>query len=474
MSQAQLQSTWLMHYHRAKHLPVTTMSLRHSFYRLHQPLMGALLTLASVPSLAISYGIYDARGLAMGGSATTIGSHAQAVFYNPALLALHDRDEDAGLDGRGYFPAIVVQVSDPAESALDAMDNELDAQLSNAITAFNGASTSENARQVAATTQTLRDTLDTIANKNLNIDAFIGFTLSEPSDHEGGAFYFGARFVSGGIATVTQADRTLLDGYLDTLQQLAAGVAPGTVATQHPTLIAPNGQLIDATRNLSSHADISALAINEWGVAIAKQFAWRQHAIAIGVTPKLMRVDAFRDTAALNDNLNSTEAAVDSFSDTRKSHVTFNADMGITALIQDNYRVSLTLKDGFAKRFSTRQAPDPTSGEAAPDLSVKLSSRARFGLGYVNEKFSLGMDYDLNEAKPMGSEAGTQELSLGAEYRLFETLALRLGYRRDQQGLYGNLISGGIGYQWKRIVLDMAYASSAEYRGGAFQFGWAF
>ena len=48
--------------------------------------------------MAISYGVYDSRALAMGGSATAVGSHAQAAFYNPALLAFHDKEEEAGRD----------------------------------------------------------------------------------------------------------------------------------------------------------------------------------------------------------------------------------------------------------------------------------------------------------------------------------------------------------------------------------------
>ena len=86
----------------------------------------------------------------------------------------------------------------------------------------------------------------------------------------------------------------------------------------------------------------------------------------------------------------------------------------------------------------------------------------------------IARDYDLDEAKPMANETGSQELSLGAEYVLFDALALRAGYRSDQTGLRDNLISGGIGYQWKRLVMDIAYASGGDYRAGGVQLGWTF
>lgn len=424
--------------------------------------------------MAISYGVYDSRALAMGGSATAIGSHAQAAFYNPALLAFHDQEEEAGRDGRVYLPSIVVQMSDATESAIKAIDDELDTQLSSAINVFNARPNLENAGQVVGSAQDLSDVLDDIANQDLNIDSFIGFAISEPSNREGGAFYFGTRLIGGGVANVTDADSALLDDYIDSMSQVAAGVDPAVVAAQYPQLLNTNGQLIDPTTRLTSNADISALAISEWGMAMAKQFEWRDYAIAVGITPKLMRVDAFRDTADFNDSLDSAGEGVDDFSDTQATHITFNADFGVAATIKEHYRVSLTLKDAFEKSFTTTQEPDPVTGEPAPELNVTLSSRARFGVGYVHEKFSVGLDYDLGEAKPMANEAGTQELSLGAEYVLFGTLALRAGYRNDQTGLRDNVISSGIGYQWKRFVVDIAYASGGDYRSGGLQLGWTF
>jgi hypothetical protein len=432
------------------------------------------LALFSLPGFAISYGIYDARALAMGGSAAAIGTHAQAAFYNPALLAFHDEEEEAGRDGRVYLPSLVVQISEATETALEAMDDNLDTQLSNAVDTFNAAPSLEGAAQIAASAQELSDALDDIANQDLNLEGFIGINISEPSKREGGQFYFGTRLIGGGLANVTETDSALLDDYIDAMNQIAAGVDPATVATQYPQLINANGQLIDPTGTLTSNADVSALAISEWGMALAKQFEWRDYRIAVGITPKLMRVDAFRDTADFNDRLDSVEDGVDGLSDTQSTHITLNADFGVAAIIKEHYRVSLTLKDAFEKSFTTTQEPDPVTGEPAPDLSVTLSSRSRLGLGYVNEKFSVGLDYDLGEAKPMANEAGTQELSLGAEYLLLDSLALRAGFRNDLTGLRDNLISGGIGYQWKRFVVDVAYVQGGDYRGGGLQLGWTF
>ncbi len=447
-------------------------------YRYFRPLAKyqALLVAACScsPAFAISYGIYDSRALAMGGAATAIGSHAQAAFYNPALLAFHEEEEEAGRDGRVYIPNLVVQFTDGTESAIDAIEDELDTQLSSAIENFNDAPIETTAGLIRDVATDLRDVLDDIAQDDLSLDSFIGFNISEPSNREGGGFYFGARALAGGVANVSESDRALLGDYIDSMGRVATGEALTSVAADYPHLINSRGQLIDPTATLTSNADVSALIVSEWGMAMAKQFEFFDQSIAVGITPKLMRVDAFRDTADFNDGLDSVDEAEDEFKDSQETHLAFNADFGIAATIAEHYRVRLTLKDAFKKTFSTQQDPDPVTGEPAPDLKVTLSSRARMGLGYVGDNFSIGLDYDLDESTPMAEEAGTQELSLGAEYVFWDSLALRAGYRNDQTGLHENMASAGLGYRWKRFVVDIAYASGGNYQGGGLQLGWTF
>jgi hypothetical protein len=424
---------------------------------------------------AMNYGIYDARAMAMGGTAIAIGSTAQAAFYNPALLAFHAGDEDKTTDGRTYFPTLVAQAANTIDSALKAVDDNLDGQLSDAVSAFNGQSDAANAGLVADASHNLRKVLDKIANKDLTLDAFVGLSVSEPGDHEGGAFYMGARAIGAGTSTVTATDLALLDEYIGAMEQMAAGATLAAIQAAHPTLIDTNGQLVDPTDTLNSSADVGALVISEWGLALAKEFTYWGQAVAFGITPKMMRVDAYRDNANFNNStITSASDGINQFSDTQTTYMTFNADLGIAAIIAEHYRVSFAMKDVFAKDFATQQAANPTTGLAAPDLIVKLRPRSRMGLGYVTNRFSLGLDYDLQESTPIASEAPSQDISLGAEYQLFSSLALRVGYRQDKTGLRANSISGGIGYHWRRLVMDLGYAQSSDMKGGGLQLGWTF
>lgn len=424
---------------------------------------------------AIDYGVFDARALAMGGTTLAVGDTSQAQYYNPALLAFHKGDEDKTRDGRTYFPTMVVQATDTVDSAINAVDDELDSKLSSAVNSYNSLQTAASAGAVATSAGDLRKVLDEIANKDVAINGFFGLSVSEPSDHEGGAFYIGARVIGAGTSKVTDTDLALLDDYISAMTEIAAGATPQSVAAKYPNLVNANGTLKDPTKTLTSSADVSALAISEWGMAAAKEFSFWGQAISFGITPKLMRVDAYRDDANFNtSSATSIDDTINQFSDTKSTHITFNADIGVAAIIAEHYRVGIAVKDIAKKDFTTHQDVDPVTGLARPDLIVKLRPRSRMGLGYVNENFSIGVDYDLKESTPIANEAPSQDLSVGAEYRLFNSLALRVGYRQDQTGVRDNASSAGIGYRYRRFVMDIAYSQSADMKAGGLQLGWTF
>jgi F plasmid transfer operon, TraF, protein len=435
-------------------------------------LLGALLA----PGVnAIDYGIYDARSLAMGGTVVAVGETSQAAYGNPALLAFHDGDEDKTLDGRVHLPSIVLQAANTIESALEAVDDNLDTELSTAITSYNADNSAANAGLVATSSAALRDVLDKIANKDLNVDAFVGVTVSEPSDRAGGAFYMGVRAIGVGTSTVTAQDLALLDEYIAATEQIAAGTPPAVIIAQHPNLIDANGQLVDPTPTLSSSATVGGLSIAEWGMALAKEFTLWGQPVSFGVTPKMMRIDAYRgNTDFQNANTTGVDAELNKFSDSKSTHAAFNIDMGVAAIIAEHYRVSLAVKDVKSRDFVTKQDPDPITGIADADIVIKLHARPRLGLAYVNNAFSVGFDYDLAESTPIANELPTQNMSLGMEYTLFDSLSLRAGYRQDKNGTRDNVMSGGFEYHLKRFVVAMAYAQSTDIKGGSLELGWTF
>lgn len=437
-------------------------------------LLALSLSLLATSAQAITYGTYDARSLAMGGTGTAVGKPEQAAFYNPALLGFHNKDEDDSRDGRFYMPMILVQASESVEAAAEAYDDNLEDDLSNAVDLYNQGQAQAAAEGVSTVATDLRAALDDIATSDINLDGFVGMSISEPSLFEGGALYVGARFLAVGSSTVTDTDLALLDRYIEAMDSVAAGADPAVVSATYPDIFDADGNLVDTTANLTSSADVGALAIGEWGVALGKSWDLWDHKIAVGVTPKLMRVDAFRDSVDFTSDEEELEEDENSFSDTRTTYTSFNMDLGVSLQVFDDFIVSFVGKDLFEKSFETEGDPDPITGEPTEGLPVKLSPRYRMGLAYVKNAFSIGIDYDLQESKPMTNELGTQELGIGAEYVLFNSLALRAGYKTDQGEGGASAGSFGIGWQLSRFVVDVAYTSGDETRAGALQLGWAF
>ena len=402
---------------------------------------------------AINYGIYDSRGLAMGGAAVASATWHQAQYYNPALLALHSESEDDSQDGRFVLPNFVVQADNVSEDIADAVSDDLDTRLGQSVDAFNVQLSPETAGQVAADARELQSLLDDLANQDVSGEAFLGFSVSEPSMLEGGAFYFGVRAIGAGSSHIPEEDQVLLDSYITALEVVATG---GDITEIPAELIDSNGNLIDPTEQFNSTADLSGIVITEWAVAMAKQFDVFGQSLALGITPKVMRVDVFRETTDFDaDELD--------FIGSQRTYVNLNADMGVVLEMFDHYRVAFAVKDLLPKKFKTED-----------ELTLQLKAKPRLGLAYVNDRFTLGLDVDVIENKPIAAEAATQEASLGAAVSIFNSTELRLGYRQDITGLRDDVIAGGIAYQFKRAVFELSYSRSADTTGAAMQFGWAF
>ncbi len=404
-------------------------------------------------AVAIDYGIYDSRALAMGGTAVAVADLQNAQFYNPALLALSDGAEEDTRKGRVYLPVIVGQIADGVETTLDVLDEELDDQLDAAVDAFNAAPSSVTAQQVSTVSRDLQTALVDLNGENLDADIFVGFSVSEPSDRSGGAFYLGARVITGGQSQVTQADLDLLEDYIEAMDFVASG---GSAGQPHPELLDGDGNLIDPTPNITSSSNIGSAVFTEWGVSASKEFSFWGLPIALGATPKLMRVDIFREDLMYGD------ADID-YQDDKRTHLTLNADLGLAMELGKYFRVGLAAKDIIPQVF-----------EAGSGLTLETRARARLGVAFVQQYVSFGIDYDLQQSEALGSERLGRQASAGLELRPWSWVSFRAGYRQDMEGLKEDLISAGVGFRTGRFVADLAYATSDDTQGGGLQLGWTF
>lgn len=407
----------------------------------------------SAPAWSISYGTYDARAMGMGSVGVAAGNTENAIFYNPALLALHDGDEDSSRDGRLFVPIVILQASGAYSEAVDIADQDLDGALSSAVDNFNANQDAASAGQVSAALTDLDGAIDDLANEDIGLDNFIGFNISEPYDREGGAFFFGTRIMAGGRATVPEQDRAVVDRYQSAMDIIAAG---GTLADIDPELVDDDGNLIDPNDSLSSSVDIGAVALTEWGVAFAKEIDVMGLPVSFGATPKAVRVDVYRESRGYSDgDLN--------FDDNYKSHYTINGDIGVAVEFAKHYRIGMAIKDVVPHDFQSTSVDE-----------VTLRPRSRMGVAYTNSLFQIGVDMDLNEIEPLAGEAPYQDAAIGVEFTPFWGWDFRAGYQMDMTGVRDYSYSAGLAYKVTRFVFEFSYLKGSASEGGGVQLGWAF
>ncbi|GLS27021.1 hypothetical protein GCM10007877_27400 [Marinibactrum halimedae] len=413
--------------------------------------MAPAFVLSSVNVVAQGYGIYDARGLGMGGTATAIGSTDNGLFYNPALLALHDGDEDKTRDGRIYFPVITAEISRSVFDAVDIEEDELDERLTDSVNEFNNSQTINNALAVVDSADELLRAISELNDESLFANGFSGLSITEPGDREGGGFYIGARVIGGAFPDVTEEDLALLEDYTEALLFVGSS---GEEGVAHPELFNADGSLIDPTDSLTSTATAAGLAIAEVGVSFAKEYNLFGHPIAVGVTPKFMILRTF--DAQLDLDTGNIDSDVSD-----ENLRALNFDFGMATEFADYYRFGLSVKDVISKDF------DSETGQ-----TVTLEPKTRMGLGYVRNTWQVGMDVDVTKVDIIGTNLSTQDLSLGGEWNVWGPVFLRGGYRYDIEETRDDIYSLGVGLQFRRFVFDFAASDGNGARGVSLQMGY--
>lgn len=413
------------------------------------------LSLMSIPGVqAAGFGIYDARAMAMGGAATGVGDIHTGFFYNPALLALGEENENRARTSRWYLPMLSLQTTEASLDALDISDADLDTRLTSAINTFNAATGRDTAASALAITNEADDAIDTLTNHNLEIDAYAGFVVSIPSDYQGGALALGTHVVGGGLTFVAPEDRALLNKYRDFFTYASQN---DTIdGAPHPELVDEStGQIGNPVNAITSYVAFRGAVLTELSVSAGNLWSFGKADIALGITPKIVKALVFdEERRVVNDTVTT---------DTQNSdHYYVDTDIGLLMQWKETIRLGASIKDLRGKEFvSSRGNP------------VAIKAKPRIGGAYVNERYSLGLDIDLAHSSAFAGELTRQDLSLGGEYR-WRAIALRGGYRYDISGNNPGSFSLGAGVKLGRWVSDLALNQGGDNLAAALQIGRAF
>ena len=153
---------------------------------------GAALLMSTTCAIAIPFGSFDTRSMAMGGAGVAVGGADAAPLFNPALLSVAKEEDDFAL----ILPTIGIRVSDP-EKLLDSIDqfNKTDSigALNTAINALNAAVTpgqaTAAANQVSTAVTNVSSQFTTLSNKPIAVDGGVATVVGIPSKSFGVAFY---------------------------------------------------------------------------------------------------------------------------------------------------------------------------------------------------------------------------------------------------------------------------------------------
>lgn len=411
------------------------------------------LSICSLPAHAITYGIFDARTMAMGGAAVAAAESDSAVFYNASLLSYNDEIEEKTRDGRFMFPLVIGELSNSVLDTFDFSDNDPDDTLTNSVNQFNANQDQANAQAVANAAAGMRNALNDIGSNDLVADTYAGFAASEPSKHKGAGFFFGARVVGGGSSSVSPADINLLNDYEEGLTFVATNGAQGVA---HPELFNASGALQVPDAQFTSSQNARGAVIGETGVGIARQFQVRERPVAFSITPKILRVEVFDNNQRIVDGRIGVR-------DNRETHTLLNFDAGFSMDYSENTRIGFAIKDVIPRRYGT-----------ALGNAIKLRPRSRIGIAHLRHPFLVALDVDLYRNQPLGTEAGSQEIAFGTEWFFRHWLRVRGGYRYDLAGNRGGAFSAGAGLAWRRFLFDFVIATGSESQAGGFQFGYTF
>ena len=411
------------------------------------------MLLASRALGGVAFGIYDARTLAMGGAAVASANNDNAYFYNAALLAFNDEIEERTRDSRILLPIVTPQLSRSAFDVEEIAREDLGADLSGAIDAYNAAPGSGTARDAASKAAALRRAVASLENEDLFGDIYVGLAVSEPGKQRGAGFFLGTRFVAGGRSDVDAQDLETLAAYEEGLRFIASGGADGAA---RPELFDGSGTLIDPVNGLASAAAASGVSITEVGVAVSGHIRFRGTPLAAGVSFKVLDVDTFEDTERLVDD------RID-VSRNEESKVRLNADLGIAKDLSERWRLGIAVKDAIPYDFRTSLGS-----------KIRLRPRPRAAVAYAQGRVQTSLDLDLVQSKPLANERAIQDAALGVEWAAHESVKLRAGLRTDLRGGREPVASAGLGLVLSRLALDFAYAEGGDLRAAAVQLGLVF
>ncbi|MCA6064222.1 conjugal transfer protein TraF [Thalassolituus marinus] len=429
--------------------------------------------------------------------------------------------DEAQLISDEIFPAFEDAIEGSGIS--DGLDNNLDT-LTTRISQLETAINSGNAAQIKTANDNLKaaltlvdgdldltqssitdltESLGNISGSPLSARLGVGGALAIPSKKFAAAVSVSGSANISGRVNFADSDLDLLNsyvpaaqGYIDAAENVTSeidsatadnNVLPSEVAalklavedlqdysytSGDGTVIFDNGELSDAASNanLSSTAEIVAVAIADVGVSFSREFDIAGEAVAIGITPKLQMITTYHYADEV-DGFEDVEE--DDLEDSKEDYSNVNLDIGASWRFggEKKWIVGVVGKNLLGGEFDYADVTvTPKDSNGNPNGlpytidggSVSLEPQFRAGLAYDGDWVNAAIDLDLMENDPIAFESATQFLAFGAEFDVFGTVQLRAGYRTNLSNSGSDIVSVGLGLSPFGVHFDIAAMANID------------
>jgi len=270
--------------------------------------------------------------------------------------------------------------------------------------------------------------------------------------------------VISGLVTQLDADQVALADANTALAGFDYG-GSSTVADDGDQIIFQDGALAPGTDSitLESEAHIIAVALTEVALSISREFDFSGRAVAIGITPKLQRMDVYDYIISVEDEVEGGDVSDFGVNDTG-----FNLDIGVSTRFGkiEQGTVGLVVKNLLSNELAS------VNGQV-----VEIKPQVRAGVAYQAFGWiNLAADLDLIENDPVAFEEPTQFFAVGLEADVFGFMQLRGGFRTNIAASDQQVVSGGFGLSpFSLFHVDLGlYTNTSDPKkeiGGVFEFG---
>jgi hypothetical protein len=183
--------------------------------------------------------------------------------------------------------------------------------------------------------------------------------------------------------------------------------------------------------------------------------------LSIGAKLKYQRIDLYYNRVPISEFDDDDFEITDDENITNKSGT--NIDLGLY--------INWGAKRQWHAALVTNNLIKKTVHHAEPNLTFTLKSSTSFGLSYQNSWVSLATDIDLTDREQFATIAPSKYAGVGAEFRFYEHIQFRVGYRTDLNDVDDDIYTAGIGISpWEVFAVDIAaFTGDSDTIGAALQ-----